>query len=423
MGIAIYGAGEVGKRVCHNLLDCGISPLAFFDQKARKGEKLLGIPMLQVKDYSSFDCPYTTVIIALSDGLAHKEVADSLHSRGFRKLVFLPIAYNMPSALKTELTILYNEYIDGRATGAVRDYSCYAGFLFMDAGQAVVSENVGSVVAWVPLEIVFTENLERWPGDKKLLKSPFSYYDRNIATNYWVLNLIDYLQGTNASCDTYLSMYERNGGTKPSIEKRRLQFEVFEHEYSFGMNFFINSAPEAMWNNRGYFNIVGGNHRIMYLYAKGCRYFPLRISRKDFARWQGRDIIVEDIVANIGYPVSHPAFQHIVLHGTGHIYRKFKAIEEQYGHADMSDITILDLSYTQGFFGRQFARMKGTNVAVAVSSDELAFYAYLNKLMHQRNMNFIDDDTLSADCLDYDIVIYKDEHSDYKIRDRKVCIQ
>jgi len=419
MKIAIYGAGEVGKRVCHNLMRFGIRPSFFLDRKAKAGETCLDVPLFQIDDYPTIACRDTTVVLALADGLEHKVVADKLYVCGFRKLVFLPVAYTMPSRLKKELTILYNEYMNGCVTGLVRDYSCYSEVSFLDAEQAVVSEGIYNITAWVPLEIVFTENLEHWPGDKRKLRAPYSYYDRNIATNYWMLNLMDYLQGIDHSCDTYLSMYERNGGAKPDIEKRRLQFELFEHEFDFGMDFFVQSAPEAMWNDRGYFNIVGGNHRIMYLYAKGCRYFPLRISRQDFAQWQGAESVMPEVAARIRYPVSHPAFQHVVIHGTGRLYHVFKSIEKRYGHVDMSNRKILDSSHTEGFFGRQFARMKGTKVTIAVTSDELTYYEHLSRLMPVPDVELMVDSNASKDFLHYDIIISRDERGALVIEELK----
>lgn len=419
MRIAIYGAGEVGQRVGKILLGSGIRPRAFFDRKAKQGGKCLDVPMLQIDEYPDSLRADTVVIIALANGLAHKAVAEILYDSGFRKLLFLPVAYDMPARLKAELTILYNEYLGGRVTGVVRDYAYYAESSFLDSGQAVASAGLDKVVAWVPLELVFTESLEHWPGDKNLLKSPYAYYDRNIATNYWLVNLIDYLQGETDSCDTYLSMYERNGGGKPSIDERKRQFDLFEHEYSFGMDFFVQSAPDAMWNERGYFNIVGGNHRIMYLYAKGCRYFPLRISRQDFIRWQGMGIATPEVAAHISYPVSHPAFQHIVVPGTSHIYREFKSVEERYGHEDMSNKKILDLSHTEGFFGRQFARMKGTRVAIAATADELTYYEHLSRLMPVPDVELMVDSNASKDFLHYDIIISRDERGALVIEELK----
>ncbi len=423
MKIAIYGAGEMGQRVCRRLLRFGIYPVAFFDRKAQKGEKYMDIPLLQVSEYPSLFCSDTTVIIALANGLAHKEVADNLYACGFRKLLFVPIAYNMPSRLKTVLTALYNEYLEGCVTGIVRDYSYYVETSFFDAGQAVISAGIDNIVVWVPLEIVFTESLEHWPGDKRKLHSPLSYYDKNIATNYWLLNLMDYLQGVNVSCDTYLSMYERNGGTKPNIDERRLQFELFEHEYSFGMDFFIQSAPEAMWNKRGYFNLLGGNHRIMYLYTKGCRYFPLRIRMQDFAQWQGAEVVMTETVAHGNYPVSHPAFQHIVIREARKIYSTFKSIEENYGRLDMSNRIILDLSHTEGFFARQFARMKGTKVTIAAAPDELAYYGQLNRLMCVPNVELVDESTLLSDCLDYNIILHRNGQGELEIKEKKGMTQ
>lgn len=417
MRIAIYGAGEVGQICCNKLLCAGISPVAFFDRKAKKGEKYLDIPLLQVDEYDDSEHSDTIVIIALADGLAHKDVADKLYSTGFRKIVFLPVAYNMPAALKTKLTTLYNDYLEGHVTGVVQDYGHYAKESFLDAGHAVASAGIDKVVVWVPLEIVFTESLEHWPGDKRKVHAPYSYYDRNIATNYWMLNLIDYFQGKTGSWDLYLSMYERNGASKPNIEKRRLQFDLFEHEYNFGMDFFIHSAPNAMWNERGYFNIVGGNHRIMYLYAKGCRYFPLRISRKDFSQWQGEESVAFDLITGIKYPISHPAFQHVIIHDVGWIYHTFKAIEDRYGHADLSNKKILDMSHTEGFFARQFARMKGTRVVVATSSGEMNYYKKLNKFTGVSNIEFVDEESLSADGMNSDLILYKDERGEIKFKE------
>lgn len=58
-------------------------------------------------------------------------------------------------------------------------------------------------------------------------------------------------------------------------------FQLYEKEFGVNRDFFLDSAPKVIWNEKGYFNILDGHHRVMYLFYKGVWDIPVKICEKD----------------------------------------------------------------------------------------------------------------------------------------------
>lgn len=57
---------------------------------------------------------------------------------------------------------------------------------------------------------------------------------------------------------------------------------AWEHNKAF----FVQNAVKAVYNEKGYFNIKSGKHRMVFLIVMGQRYVPLKIGKGDYEKWR-----------------------------------------------------------------------------------------------------------------------------------------
>ena len=84
----------------------------------------------------------------------------------------------------------------------------------------------------------------------------------------------------------------RSGGIKitkaweESVYRNRLDvFNHMQYEWEHDRGFFVKNAVWADYNEKGYFNIKSGKHRVVFMLVKGKRYIPLRIKKSDYEKW------------------------------------------------------------------------------------------------------------------------------------------
>ena len=99
------------------------------------------------------------------------------------------------------------------------------------------------------------------------------------------------------------------------IKNRADVFANMNESLERDFDFFVRNAPNAKWNENGYFNLVSGKHRAAFWVAKGRHYIPLRVSDSDFEKWVKESQIqkvISDLeelnVFSIKAPVAHPFF-------------------------------------------------------------------------------------------------------------------
>lgn len=390
---AIYGCGEIGKKFADVLLKKRFHISAIFDKKADENRKVYrNIPIMKCSEYNLCDRTNVVVMICLSDGLEHKRVADELYATGYKYIEFLPLELTFNPKFKDMLINSYNEILLGNVHG-IRVYR-YDKLREREIQfkNEILQYSEESVIVWVPLELVFTENLNNWEGDKSKLHMSYEYYDKNIYCNEAYKSLFDFFEGKRDDYKPYVDIHTRN--TKKfsvNIAKREKQFQLFKREYNNGMDFFIKSAPDAVWNEKGYFNIVGGNHRIMFLLSQGMNQFPLRMNKVDYKAWckvsrKTRTRIKKLLINNSGLfkcPISHPGFQNLIISDYSVYYSVFRALCERYGNQKIASKDVMDISGQSGFFAREFYRMGAKRVKVLVNTavDKQAMDD-LNILMH-----------------------------------------
>ncbi len=214
------------------------------------------------------------IIFLLQNGFLHEPLASCLRSKGFQKILFLPLHADTDE--KKEMFKKYNLFLEEE----------YESLTNIPEADAVLErpENIRQQVRagkkrdiyFVPTEMLFSYNPA---GD---------YDNENIKFCLPYVELYDFLTGKTEFCRRYLKFMGKENGEQ-FLEDRKRMFLNYEYELQFGMDFFVETAAYAIWNEKGYFNIFDGHHRAVYLAYKGYRQIPVRIEKKDFVMWENRE--------------------------------------------------------------------------------------------------------------------------------------
>lgn len=396
--VVVYGAGEVGNNVAANLLKNGYVVQGFLDMNANVIKTVNHIKVYQVNEEVPWDKTDIIIIIALANGNVHKDVANSLYRKGYQYIVFLPISYPMSKATKKRLIMEYNQVMEGKCKDiTVHKYTEY------NLGKArcedgIIEERDEYVWTFLAQEILFTESYENWKGDKNKLTGIMSSYDRNIVLRKWYRSLFRYYDGA-ADCEEYFKGFkiERSEIEKKEIlNERQKLFQLYKMEYNRGLDFFIETAPLVEWNENGYFNLIGGHHRTVFLLEQGLRSYPVKMTKTDFQKWcnyeklEFFETFMDDDDSFLNMPIPHPAYSNYIFKRENTKITLLDKVLNFFEPIDTTQMSVLDVSQVDGYFARIFSRLKVKEV-VCYETDFYERVKSLFELLYVQNVKMINE--------------------------------
>jgi len=259
------------------------------------------------------------------------------------------------------------------------------------ATNSLISDRGEFIIIWSHTNIVFTEAPHRWPEERDLRKVFITASkDRNIATFSTYRDLFStFAGGDPAGAKNYCTFLASRGVSNPhqKLQEREQLYRLYQGQLNFGMEFFIETAPHAMWNERGYFNIVGGHHRTTFLYSQDNTYIPLKISRADYQSWSNTPALERfsayldtNKTAPFCTPIEHPAYMNLnpPFETEGKTIQS--AIYELLSSTPFDNTATLDVSGYDGYFARNMCRSAKESHIDSVVGD-IQLHKLLNDLL------------------------------------------
>lgn len=401
--IILYGGGEVGSNCHKKLKERGYCVAAALDQN-KSGEHVIeGLYTYKLgTEPAEWDKTNCIVMICLADGMIHKAVADRLYRMGYSYILFLPLNHSMMDEQKRKLTKKYNDVLSADFAAAECTVSNYSQYVRpdMDKDCSILRRTSLSMTVWMRLEMLFSESLELWQGDKTKIHTRAMYKDRNIACGSPCEALFDYYALKSNSYDIYFdSKKEQRSQEEKEKElgKREELYRVFQKEHDKGMDFFIEGAPEVIWNPKGYCNLVGGHHRTLYLLHKGHNLFPVKMKYDDFDKWYHEEVchelkqyICENHIKEFYAPLPHPCFLNFPVQWEDAGRTKLADVMKYLADENITDMTVLDCGNDEGYFARNMDRI-GVKESVFLNQDtqqtELA--DLLDRLLYRQKVRIV----------------------------------
>lgn len=283
--IWLYGYTEIARQMYKIFLQHSYKVAGYLD----KNMQLLTCNNIHLPDrvYNEDEI----VIITLQSLNSQVEVAEYLYEKGCTNIVFAAAGtkYDLETAkkLRKAYETLYNGIIPNESV----KIPVYKALLKDASVQSCLIHDFGKrVVTWCPIELLYT------PSENMINKEMYSKYKELGSQKSWehdaplmaVLNdpndisaIISFAIKHKGSPQQYINRTTIMTGK--DMWKHELQsLELWEWEFSNGMDYFIDAAASCVWNEKGYFNIVDGCHRLTYLLLKEQTIVPINIEKKDY---------------------------------------------------------------------------------------------------------------------------------------------
>jgi len=291
--VILYGAATTGAILYRCFSEHGYRVAAFIDQRADEEDTYYGRPVFSLQEAENWFSkqPEAIAVVAVKNVFEHEKIAKELWRMGCNKIVFRPYAVVSGGGEKLDdiLNQAYDEILEGKFKCELYRINGFDQLLLKDQAIIVEDENEdGDVVANIPVYDVWTDDY----GDKDIIWGNIPCLG---LTPH--IGLFRLFQGEeNEDYEEYIKFCrqaaERSGGIttshkwENSVYKNRL--DVFNHMQSaweHNREFFIQNAVKAVYHEKGYFNIVSGKHRVVFLIVMGKQYIPLRVRKSDYRKW------------------------------------------------------------------------------------------------------------------------------------------
>ncbi len=289
--VILYGAATTGAILYQCFTKHGYRVAAFIDKRADEVDSYYELPVFSMGEAKEWfaKTPEAVAVVAIKNVFEHEKIAKELWQAGCNKIVFRPYAVVNGDGEPKEcmLNRAYDEILKGEFRCELYSIEGFDKAELKD--QAVIREEEnGDVIANIPVYDVWTDDYE----DRDII-----WGDIPCLGLVPHIGLFRLFKGEeNDDYEEYIKYCrqaaERSGGIvtsqkwENSVYKNRL--DVFNHmqsawEHSRG--FFVQNAVRAVYNEKGYFNIKSGKHRIVFQIVVGKQYIPLRICKSDYIKW------------------------------------------------------------------------------------------------------------------------------------------
>ena len=350
----------------------GYQVIGYLDQRA---EEIA--PYINVSCWTKEDFPYSqkerkdvVVILLLQNGRLHEGIAEGLHSYGFEKLLFIP--EKIDTLQKKQMVQKYNSFIRSEYTGLtnIPEWDDIFGNSCRENNEFLRYEEQNCTV-YVPVELLFTYELE--DGGEENICFAKDYQE-----------LFSVLEGKTFVCDNYFEFM----GADTELKKEKLLSDryslycMWEYYRQHDMEYFIEAAAIVSWNPKGYFTIIDGHHRVMYLMNKGYKKIPVSMTNENYSRWCNhiQKPEYEELKARC-IPVPHPAFLQEEYMYSEHWWNVICYLYEIGHHALCRLVEIDDY---MGYYAGVYQRIvKGTSAVILDYESEISLCQIMQNCMHQ----------------------------------------
>lgn len=425
--IIIYGAGERGNLLKDILFKKGFNVIGFFDQQLELKKDL---PVYSLSDSLFKDKGNIIIIISLSNGILHNKICDDLHKKGFSKLVFLPLKYSIRFDIVKNMFGFYNKLISNIKIENVKlpTYNAFKNLKY-SVESAIIKDLGNEIVVWMNYQIVYSLHSKEWKLDRDKILSNQWFHNKNIGMFTSMIHLMRYFNNEQQYYGLYLSQFNNleRVNYKNKLNEREKLFKLYQKELNFGMDFFKLSAPYVEKNEKGYFNLLDGHHRIIFLYIMNHIYFPVKLMKDDFVEWVNQKKLEEVIqyINEIGItelitPIPHPAFMDFPVKKESIGKTILSTIFEELSYMNLHEASILDCSQYQGYFARNLRPMVFGDVCCI--DKHIQFTKLLNELVRSKNIDLINDiDEINYQCNNkYDIIFMMDSMKNFEHKSSKI---
>lgn len=391
--ILIYGAGSLGIT-CHNILrKANIQVAAYIDKRADTLKEYEGYKVYAVNELSEWkDKDKYCIIIAIRNVFDHSQLALHFYKLGFRALIFKPtmVLKGMKNPVFDNISSAHDSLmIKFEAPDMPIMYYEKEKIFEARYDLSLACSKEGFYKVHVPAELLFSNVIPR-----------YLWTERNFVSNYVGVELYRAFQGVgdlSQVIEKYVQRFALPGAIDMKvdvsgaweeilIDSRLAVYNEMCDKMAIMPEFFVeNCTTVSLRENGGFKLVASGKNRVSFLIARGYRYIPVMISKKDYEQAEQTAYVrkiekyLETAEINeLDVPIPHFYFydyryripQYVEQWQSLTGYCLAEQVYEFSHNYDFSQYCIVDYSTDHGSMSR-FLSMLGFAVERRVTGDEL----------------------------------------------------
>lgn len=349
--------------------------------------------------------------LAFQNARKHKEFAEQLYDKGFKKIIFLPTDEAVEWEKGIRIRQIYNYLLYGEVNERLQiPYYDEIIKSLIDTSNAVINEECGLTTFYARAESLFVNNLYQ--------KCDKSGYAISLPLVDHYISMFEKVAGMDVSETDYQEYCEEQSFTKENYKEKILDryqlYHLFERNLNRG-DFFSASASIVEPNRNGVLHIKEGLHRAVFLTMRGWSYIPVTILTKNFQTiypmekiTKAREFFEKNDIEKTVTPISHPAFYNFPAEKEVQEPSVLTAVKKYWGIGGFCGKKILDASDYNSYFARNIGRVLWDCDEAMIESwetDKLSFQLAVlyNDLLNIQNVKVVYQPALTL-CSNYDIV-------------------
>ena len=293
--LAIYGFSNIGKEKINALLDEGYNIACIIDKNANQIKSFKDIQVFTLDDFcEQYYSKENIIIVCLNNGMQHEDIALKLIDKGYDKILYIPMNEKKDYEFLLEMQKAYFDFSKNKFN-KLQKIPC-SELQDKDITQdiEIISKDEDSISFLCDIEYLYSPDLsiiKKHAANETISNSLIidtKYVDIPIVMCKHYINLYDYIMGKVEYPYLYLDFFGRDSEyNKKLIEDRISLFACYEKRYNVDKKLFFLQPAMVVWNEKGYFNVSDGIHRLLYLYyVKNIFRVPITTSYNEFEKYK-----------------------------------------------------------------------------------------------------------------------------------------
>ena len=370
--IILYGVNVYSKNLQKALAARNYDVCAFIDKRAQELRSIDNVNVYTMEQIRLLDdLKSACVIIMLQNALQHESIAKTLYDIGFSKIIFIPMKLNCHTCLADQFRRIYNLILLEQLEN-LDDIPFYSELLAerkKDLHICDISKDYLTIR--VSVDAIYTNPARVVKDNSNLLK----YADIPLVAYKPYDKLFECLQGLDDDIEEYLQDYGINScnysnsyQNRDIIIQRENLYNLWEEHFQNNFIFFVSSAPLAEWNQKGYINLLEGQHRTLFLIKKGIYFVPIRVSRKDYQEFCKFNIVDEIVESNMY--LNNIALDALLLNNNRKITltKVMLELQKKIEKEIYLNKKVLDISMYDGYYGINFLKMGADKITICIEN-------------------------------------------------------
>lgn len=278
--IYLYACNAICLNAAKKMKMQGFSKVSIID---REQKDVQDIKCYSFSNYLETVCEADdVVIICLTDGEKHYDVAKTLYDYGIENILYIPIV----SAIDMWNTNILRDKYNNFFFGYYDVLNNIPRFDPMISKYKIIKKYPEGIVFWCPCDILFTMTEEQLnqnvaPSVREHFDIVLKYANLPIRNYQPYVELFNYLVDGKGNLDEYLTLF---AGGKPEthLANRIALYNNYEYATKYDPLFFVLSPLRGKLAEDGKIHVVDGLHRAHYLMRKGYEALPIYLEQEEY---------------------------------------------------------------------------------------------------------------------------------------------